>query len=227
MPTTLDQARTALRASGALTLPGRRSPGSKILSVQLWVLIVLTGGLAVGSVVMIIVAYANGIFVNPLGFGVPLMAGGMCLAAWRARLWHKSYADKELLPVVFAPRGFIIAGIGPIPWHDVAPIQQSESGETLMLSQSGLHNVSALTVTQRRLLRTTGGNLLNGWRGRAIAPPSVKDMSRAESMRLFATAHRMFWRQPQQVHASQHQQHPAQQQQHQQHPAQPRQGPHA
>ncbi|MGO1497132.1 hypothetical protein [Agrococcus casei] len=42
---------------------------SKALSIEFWVLIVMAGALAVGSVVMIIVAYANGIFVNPLGFG--------------------------------------------------------------------------------------------------------------------------------------------------------------
>ena len=194
MATSFDQASAALQATGMVSLPGRRSLVSKVVSVEIWVLVTMTAVLAVGSVVMIIVAYANGIFVNPIGFLAPVMAGGMCLAVWRVRLRHKRYADAEKLPVVFAAHGFSVAGIGLIPWQDVAPIQQHETSTALMLSPSGLHNVNALSTTQRRLLRTVGGNPLNGWKGRSIAAPSVQGMSSAESMSLFATAHRMFWR---------------------------------
>ena len=204
MPTTYDQARTAFLATGRVVLQGRASFWPKVLTVLLWVLQVLTVLLAVGTFAGIIVAYANGIFVNPIGFAVPVMGGVLVFGVRFVRLRHADRMKSQKLPVTIARDGFTVRGIGPIPWHDVQPPAnrlvpaRHDSGfqlrAVLTLTQSGFRNVNALSPQQRRLLGPTNpGAIWSGPRTSHIDVPDVEGLSTAETMQLLAEAHHAYW----------------------------------
>lgn len=199
---TYDQARTTLLANGTVTLEGRAPLAGRVLSVLVWVLIVLTIGLTLGSVVMIIVAFANGIFVNPIGFGVPLMTVGLVVLVFLFRRRHKSLMDRFRMPVTIARNGILLRGIGPIPWHDVLPPRHQlvtaryDEGKTrravMPLTQSGFHNVNALPMSERTMLGASKPSFLRRGPVDHIEMPAIKGLSSSEAMQLIAEAHHVF-----------------------------------
>lgn len=199
---TYDQARTTLLANGTVTLEGQAPLAGRVLSVLVWVLVVLTIGLAVGSVVMIIVAFANGIFVNPIGFGVPVMAAGLVVLVFLFRRRHKRLMDRFRMPVSIARNGILLRGIGPIPWHGFLPPTHKlvstrysdgvNRRAVLPLTQSGFHNVNALPMSERTMLGASKPSFLRRGPVDHIEMPAIRGLSSPEAMQLIAEAHHVF-----------------------------------
>ncbi|MFC7402602.1 hypothetical protein [Citricoccus sp. GCM10030269] len=204
MTDSFDRTCAELRARGTVTLPGRPSTWTRVLTVLMTVLLVMVAGLVVAGIITLLVVSINGVAVHPVGFAVPLMLAGLGWLLLRAFRSHRAFATAQTLPVTLSPQGFTVRGIGPVPWHDVQPPahhlvpSQHDSGyerrAAMALSPSGLRNVAALSREQRKLLGPVKRSIFARSDMNYIYVPDAEGLSTDETMQLFRTAHEMFTR---------------------------------
>ena len=200
----LDHALTQLQASGRVSLPGKRSTRTRVLTVLFSILIGLTALITVGMIGFGIYVMSTGVFVNPIGLGAPVMSGVGCFVLIMVLRKQRRASAAELLNITLEPAGITMRGIGPIPWHEVAPptfamvrAQYDSAFErraVLPLTAVGITNVNRLLPpdTRRALGPRTGGLLTGGARTEALYVPAADGLSTDDTMHLFATAHQMF-----------------------------------
>lgn len=204
MSSAFERAQHELLTRGAITLPGAPSGWSNVVNVLLYVLLGLAILIAIGLPVGLVVMVANGADVLPGGLlAIPGAFVPLLLVWFLRRGFRRSLNAQRRNPVILAPQGLTVRGIGPIPWHQLNPPTmemvpaQFDSGyerrAVMMLTRSGMQGVASVPPAQRKVLGpATGGLLTGGQRTTAVYLPSAQGISGSEMMRLCTLAHQLY-----------------------------------